>query len=142
MRKSPSDGQSFKAIRSENLVYVDKTKYLHELAARNGCCLLSRPCGFGKSLLLGAMRELLSGERGQFKGLWIDSSDYDFKKCPAVHLSMAGACDGAKTLEEGVMANLSLSAEENGLDPPMAESPGDMLIELAETLKSASGQPF
>jgi hypothetical protein len=34
------------------------------------------------------MKELFSGHRELFKGLWIDSSDYDFKPYPVIQLSM------------------------------------------------------
>ncbi|MDR0620482.1 MAG: AAA family ATPase, partial [Deltaproteobacteria bacterium] len=54
MRALPSDGQTFRKIRKNDLLYVDKTKYLYDIVKTEGCFFLSRPRRFGKSLLLGA----------------------------------------------------------------------------------------
>jgi hypothetical protein len=88
MLKLPAKGQNFTQIRKENLLYVDKTKYFYPIVTEGGCCFLSRPRRFGKSLLIGALEELFKGNRELFKGLWIDSSDYDFAKRPVVSLTM------------------------------------------------------
>jgi hypothetical protein len=89
MLQLPDSGQNFTEIRLGNFLYVDKTRYLYDIVKGGGCYFLSRPRRFGKSLLLGALEEILAGDRELFKGLWIDSSDHDFKKHTVIPLSMA-----------------------------------------------------
>ncbi len=43
---------SFKRIIEENFIYIDKTKYIYELTSKGLYYFLSRPRGFGKSLLI------------------------------------------------------------------------------------------
>ncbi|MBQ1735201.1 MAG: AAA family ATPase [Lachnospiraceae bacterium] len=50
-RKLPVGKQDFKEIRQKDMLYVDKTKYIWELAETGLSYLLSRPRRFGKSLL-------------------------------------------------------------------------------------------
>jgi hypothetical protein len=114
MRKLPSHGQDFVTIRKENLLYVDKTEYVYKLIRSMGCYFLSRPRRFGKSLLLGAMTEALKGNRELFEGLWLGSSDYDFKKYPVVKLTMTGSSDTSERLEATIMEELRAAAVSNG----------------------------
>jgi hypothetical protein len=88
MKDLPYSGQTFSKIIEDDLLYVDKTEYIYSLIKKGVCYFLSRPRRFGKSLLLSAMEELFQGKRELFRGLWIDSSDYDFKKRPILKLNM------------------------------------------------------
>ncbi|MDR2352069.1 MAG: AAA family ATPase, partial [Deltaproteobacteria bacterium] len=116
MQELPLEGQSFTIIRNDNLIYVDKTKYLYSISKKKGCYFLSRPRRFGKSLLLGSLNELLQGKRELFKGLWIDSSDYDFPKMPVVMLSMTGSFDSKAVLEQSIKIKLKSAAKIIGID--------------------------
>ncbi|MDR1607347.1 MAG: AAA family ATPase, partial [Deltaproteobacteria bacterium] len=141
MLKLPAQGQSFPQIREDNLLYVDKTKYFYPMLKKGGCYFLSRPRRFGKSLIIGALAELLKGNRELFKGLWIDSSDYDFKKYPVVTLNMVGEHKNEAALEASLINKLHGAAEENGLrlaDLDLAENstPGDILDRLVRKLCS------
>ncbi|MDR0621314.1 MAG: AAA family ATPase, partial [Deltaproteobacteria bacterium] len=140
MRALPSQGQPFDKIREKDLLYVDKTKYLYDIVRTEGCFFLSRPRRFGKSLLLGAAHELLQGNREYFKGLWIDSSDYDFKKYPVVHLDMLGNCDSTAALENNISEKLKVEAARIGLDKLTAVTLGGMLSEMVSTLNRTSGE--
>ncbi|MDR0621018.1 MAG: AAA family ATPase, partial [Deltaproteobacteria bacterium] len=140
MRALPSQGQSFRKIRENDLLYVDKTKYLYPILKKKGCYFLSRPRRFGKSLLLGAAHELLRGHREYFKGLWIDSSDYDFKPYPIVHLDMIGACGSTAALENSISETLRDEAARTGLDKLTAVTLGGMLREMVYALNRASGE--
>jgi hypothetical protein len=115
MLKLPVKGEDFEDIRKNNLLYVDKTKHLYNIASETGCYFLSRPRRFGKSLLIGALVKLLEGRRDLFKGLWIDSSDYDFKKRPVISLSMTGSCDTKDRLLGSIKSKLMTAAEDNDL---------------------------
>ncbi|MDR0356413.1 MAG: AAA family ATPase, partial [Deltaproteobacteria bacterium] len=86
--KELSDGiQSFRKIIKDNCLYADKTRYIYNLIRLQKPYFLSRPRRFGKSLLLDTMKEIFLGRRELFKGLWIDSSDYDWAPHPVIHLS-------------------------------------------------------
>jgi hypothetical protein len=141
MRALPTAGQSFPTIRNDNFLYVDKTEYIHKIIQTKGCLFLSRPRLFGKSLLLSAMAEVLKGERDLFKGLWIESSGYDFKKYPVVKLTMPGKLDTTQDLRKNIIDRLKRVAIFNGLNPIEDDSsPADTLINLVETLKNKSGE--
>ncbi|MDR2612022.1 MAG: AAA family ATPase, partial [Deltaproteobacteria bacterium] len=88
-RTLPIGKKDFRAIRERDYVYVDKTRIIHDLVQTDMAYFLSRPRRFGKSLLLSTMEHVFRGERGLFKGLWIDSSDYDWKPCPVIRLDMS-----------------------------------------------------
>lgn len=65
--------QSFKELRSNDCIYVDKTREIYNLASCNKYYFLSRPRRFGKSLLVSTLEEFFSGNRELFEGLAIDS---------------------------------------------------------------------
>ena len=78
-RMLPLGQQSFTAIRQRNLIYVDKTRYLYQLAMTSQPQLLTRPRRFGKSTLVSALEELFlhgvtpyDGHDSYFKGLEIE----------------------------------------------------------------------
>jgi hypothetical protein len=53
MKKLPIGRQIFEEIRSEELLYVDKTRYIYDILTGTGAkqFFLSRPRRFGKTLL-------------------------------------------------------------------------------------------
>lgn len=65
---------------------VDKTEHIYNLLADGGTYyFLSRPRRFGKSLLISTLKEMFSGNKELFKGLWI----YDkitWEKYPVIYL--------------------------------------------------------
>ncbi|QGU32977.1 ATP-binding protein [Thermochromatium tepidum] len=83
-----------KMIR-DGYVYVDKTRYVYEMASSGVYYFLSRPRRFGKTLFVDTLKEAFEGNRELFRGLWLyDHWDWD-KKYPVIHISFA----------EGQMAN-------------------------------------
>lgn len=90
MEKITKDTCAFEELINSNCVYVDKTKYLYELI-KDRCAyyFLTRPAGFGKSLSLSAIEAIFRGKRELFKDLYIDSTDYDWKEYPVVHLDFS-----------------------------------------------------
>ena len=65
--------QSFRELRSNGCIYVDKTADIYNLVSGTKYYFLSRPRRFGKSLLVSTLEEFFSGNREFFKGLAIDS---------------------------------------------------------------------
>ncbi len=81
---------SFDTLIQGGYLYVDKTKYLYNLIKKPGrYYFLSRPRRFGKSLTLSTLEAIFKGKRELFKGLYIDSTDYDWKKCPVIHINFS-----------------------------------------------------
>ena len=80
---------SFKSLRENDYLYIDKTKLLLDLVRGTRYNFLSRPRRFGKSLLVSTLKELFSGNRDLFKGLWIDTdSDYQWPVHPVVYIDI------------------------------------------------------
>jgi hypothetical protein len=81
--------QSFKILRENKYVYVDKTKDILKLIESGDIYFLSRPRRFGKSLLVSTLEELFKGSEELFKDLYIhDKWDWN-EKYPVISLSMA-----------------------------------------------------
>ena len=82
----------FRVMREKSYRYVDKTALLYPLVTRDGDAFffISRPRRFGKSLMLSTLECLFRGERELFKGLAIDTMDYDWKSYPILHFNFAG----------------------------------------------------
>ena len=71
IRRLPVGVQSFEDLREGGFVYVDKTKYIYELARRSKQYFLSRPRRFGKSLFLSTLKAYWEGKKELFEGLEI-----------------------------------------------------------------------
>jgi Predicted AAA-ATPase/PD-(D/E)XK nuclease superfamily len=81
--------QTFKKLREENRLYVDKTRYVHEIMNKGGCYFMSRPRRFGKSLFLSTLMELAEANRPLFEGTWIaDKWDWT-RKYAVIHLGFS-----------------------------------------------------
>lgn len=57
MQRLPIGEQSFRNLREENKVYVDKTRHIYDLLHTGKFLFLSRPRRFGKSLLTTTLQE-------------------------------------------------------------------------------------
>src|SRR3990167_11476471 len=89
MAKYPLGIQHFPKLREEGALYIDKTKCIYSLINSNSTAFLSRPRRFGKSLLVSTLEALFEGKRQYFSGLWIDSSDYEWKEFPVIRLDLS-----------------------------------------------------
>lgn len=88
--KYPVGIQTFEKVRVGGYVYVDKTEYIHRIVKAGGYFFLSRPRRFGKSLLLSTVEALFKGRRNLFRGLAIDSMEWDWEEYPVLHLDLSG----------------------------------------------------
>ncbi|ACU64067.1 ATP-binding protein [Chitinophaga pinensis] len=86
MRKYPIGLQDFRKIRKEGFLYVDKTQSIYKLIDSGNYYFLSRPRRFGKSLLLSTIKEIFSGNKELFEGLWIHDQWNWEQKHPVIHL--------------------------------------------------------
>lgn len=88
-RRYPIGQQNFRVLREKGSFYVDKTSYVEKIA-KNGIqyWFLARPRRFGKSLFLSTLEYFYKGERDIFKGLYIDSIDWDWQPYPVLRLDL------------------------------------------------------
>ncbi len=92
MTKYPIGIQSFRKMREEGYLYVDKTAYLHELVSQGAFYFLSRPRRFGKSLLVSTMENYFRGNRKLFRGLAIDRLEpEEWPRYTVLHLDLSRA---------------------------------------------------
>ena len=74
-RKLPIGVQSFKVLRNDRYLYVDKTMYLAQLVTSGRVYFLSRPRRFGKSLFLSTLAAYFLGQKELFKGLYLEKAE-------------------------------------------------------------------
>ena len=93
MQKIATDIQTFDELRKSGFTYVDKTEILWRIAneSRGKQFFIARPRHFGKSLAVTTFRALFKGKREFFKGLAIDSLEWDWTPLPVLHLTMNDA---------------------------------------------------
>jgi hypothetical protein len=96
MKKLPVGMQTFSELIEGGYLYVDKTRYIYDLFESGGkYYFLSRPRRFGKSLLVSTLKEIFSGNRELFKGLWIYDK-IEWEKHPVIHIDFSGLRYGSK----------------------------------------------
>ena len=90
MREITTDTSTFEYFRTKDLLYVDKTMYVHSLvrSAARRFFFLSRPRRFGKSLFCSTLHALFDGRKDLFEGLYIEDK-YSFEKFPVLHFNFA-----------------------------------------------------
>ena len=72
IRRLPIGVQSFEKLRQDGYIYVDKTRYVYNLAHSAGQYFLSRPRRFGKSLFLSTLAAYWEGRKELFEELAIE----------------------------------------------------------------------
>ncbi|MDE6741322.1 MAG: ATP-binding protein [Muribaculaceae bacterium] len=81
--------QDFKTLREDQALYVDKTSFVEKIvSSKSKYYFLARPRRFGKSLFLSTLRYFFEGRRELFKGLCIDSADWDWEVYPVLHIDL------------------------------------------------------
>jgi Predicted AAA-ATPase/PD-(D/E)XK nuclease superfamily len=87
MKNLPLGMQNLSEIREMNCIYVDKTRFVHQLVTTGKFYFFSRPRRFGKSLLISTLKSLYLGEKKLFDGLYIEDK-WDWSKTnPVIHFS-------------------------------------------------------
>lgn len=88
MKKLPIGIQTFEKMIDGEFLYVDKTRGIFEMITSGQYFFLSRPRRFGKSLLVSTLKEIFSGNKELFKGLWIYDK-IDWEKYPVIHIDFS-----------------------------------------------------
>ena len=128
MKRFPINISDFSTIIQEDYLYVDKTRSIYDLITQGKFYFLTRPCRFGKTLLLSTLKELFEGNRKLFKGLWIDSSNYIWDKHTVILLNFSSiASSSPEKLEQSLALDLQLQAKKLSYDLSDITNPGDKL---------------
>ena len=98
--------QDFRDLRERDMVYVDKTEHIHRLITEGSYYFFSRPRRFGKSLTVSTLKEIFSGSKELFKGLWIEDNWDWSKTSPVIHMSFARMSYQGLGLEKAIKLEL------------------------------------
>lgn len=99
--------QDFKTLREDNCLYVDKTSFIEKIAfSKTRYFFLARPRRFGKSLFLSALRYFFEGRRELFKGLQIDSADWNWEEYPVLRLDLNTERYAGPGILDGMLDNI------------------------------------
>ncbi len=141
MKNLPVGEQVFEKLRTNNLVYVDKTAYIHRLLTTSaGYVFFSRPRRFGKSLLLSTVKSIFEGKKELFNGLYIEDK-IDWEPHPVVMLDMTKDTASPATLKRGLASMVRTIGNFHQLEVDYdEESPATMLEQLISTLYQQTGK--
>ncbi|MCF0253414.1 MAG: AAA family ATPase [Duodenibacillus sp.] len=118
MRSLSLFNPTFSVVRERDQIYVDKSRFVYELAkVDHGQFFLARPRRFGKSLLVSTFESLFSSGTAQFKGLWIDGkwTDTTYK---VLHLDFSGfSVASLASFKTGAVRKFMRVAKRAGLLP-------------------------
>lgn len=139
--KYPIGVQSFEKIRTEGLLYVDKTRIMAQLIDECNYVFLSRPRRFGKSLLLSTIEAYFQGKRHLFEGLEISQYEDKWDTYPIFHfdLSKSEASDPSK-LEDYLWNQIHRYENLYGVTVSDCKSVGEAFGWLIEYVSQAVGK--
>ena len=117
-RRLPVGIQSFKVIREENYLYVDKSDIVWNLVnLGQKYNYLSRPRRFGKSVLVDTLEAYLQGRKDLFERLKIMEMEKEWKQYPVVRLDMSLAGSTAKAIQSYLSDAFSEYESTYGITP-------------------------
>jgi len=145
MKPIATDTYNFEQLITREYTYVDKTALLYPLVndSLGKQFFLSRPRRFGKSLLVSTFKSLFEGRRDLFKGLAIDSLDFEWKKYPVLHLDMGSMqAPNVEEFREKLIDQLQTQANTFAIDIKSSNVPSILFTHLCDALaaKSPYGQ--
>ncbi|MDE6342078.1 MAG: ATP-binding protein [Muribaculaceae bacterium] len=105
--------QDFKVLREGGALYIDKTFFIEKIVrSQSMYYFLARPRRFGKSLFLSALRYFFEGRRDLFKGLHIDTADWDWQPYPVLYIDLNTDRYAGPGMLDGVLDRLFREWEE------------------------------
>ena len=141
MTKYPIGIQSFKKLREDGYLYVDKTAWVHRLISNGGYYFLSRPRRFGKSLLISTLESYYLGRKELFKGLAMEKLETEWKVYPVLHLDLnIGKYDMPEALIERLVHHLSGWEKTYDLIPEASQSPATRFENIIKRAYEKTGQ--
>lgn len=138
----PIGQQDFKTLRVMDAFYVDKTPFIEKILNSNTqYYFLARPRRFGKSLFLSTLRYFFEGERDIFKGLHVDSIEYDWQKYPVLYLDLNGG-DYTNPENLDTAVGYMLSKWEDNYEIAMRENDAPTRFRnIIESIHEKTGKP-
>jgi len=138
----PIGEQDFRELRTDGCLYVDKTGFIRKIVeSREKYFFLSRPRRFGKSLFLSTLRYFFEGERNLFRGLDVDSSDWNWEKYPVIRLDLnTERYEGPGKLEATLDSRFNKWEEEYGVKEKTETLPA-RFRNIIEAAHSFTGKP-
>ncbi|XP_065204823.1 uncharacterized protein in vnfD 5'region-like [Planococcus citri] len=142
----PQRNHTWRTIRENNFLYIDKTPFLMKLLEKNRSVILTRPRGFGKTTFLDMMADFFRGKKDLFKGLAIDkvgnTKHYPWNKSetgeplpkwkefPVIHLNFAEISNfnTSKEFDDEYLFLLKRAAETYSVDGDENDFDLDKLI--------------
>lgn len=107
MLKLPLDLSTFRTLREQQYLYVDKTEHAYNMLTTGRRFFLARPRRFGKSLFVSTLKEILEGNKQLFEGLWISKSDYTWQPHGVILLDLSSlGINSSDTLKKGLLRAL------------------------------------
>ena len=148
IRKMPIGVQDFEKLILGGYVYVDKTKFVYQLAQGN-CYFLSRPRRFGKSLLLSTLKQYFLGNKDIFKGLAIEKLEEEnptsfdkvaWAKHPVIYIDLnSEKYDSLDSLKKALNRSLEPLENEYNLKPGN-ETLSGRFIKIIQTANKKAGR--
>jgi len=137
MQQLPIGIQTFKKIREDNLLYIDKTKDIKYLIETGDYYFISRPRRFGKSLLISTIAEIFRGNKKLFEGLYIYDK-IEWVEYPVIHISMSSLKGTAEinSIYESTLLMLKNISREYGVVLDKLDNPALMFGELIYKLSN------
>ncbi|MEE4356802.1 MAG: ATP-binding protein [Desulfococcaceae bacterium] len=142
LRKLPIDHSSFEIIREEDMLYVDKTFYIHEMLEEGRYFFMARPRRFGKSLMVSALKCFFGNRKELFDGLWIaENGDWEWAEYPVISFDFNEiGHDTAESFGTDLERNLLLTAQQYDLSLAEPSLKGKFR-ELVLALREKTGKP-
>lgn len=141
MKNLPIGIQNFAELIEGGYLYIDKTEEIYKLMERGGkYYFISRPRRFGKSLMISTLKEIFSGNKQLFKGLWIYDK-IDWQSFPVIHIDFLKI--NGKTpeiLEKSLVKRIRKIAGQLGVKLGPEGDYKDLFGELIEELAEKSSQ--
>ena len=139
-RKLPAGIQSFKTIREEGYLYVDKTDIVWYLVNRGQkFSYLSRPRRFGKSILVDTLQMYLEGRKDFFDGLKIMQLEEEWKQYPVVRLDLSRGGANAETLRSYLNLRFKEYEKKYKITPDPTAQLADRFDAIITTAHSQTG---
>ena len=134
----PLGRQDFRTLRRDGLRYVDKTEHLARVMGINKYLFLARPRRFGKSLSVTTLKELHSGDRELFDGLWAHEHwDFAAAHSTVIHLELSGLGYDALGVDAALRDFVHRTARRLGLSGHLSGA-RDLQAQFAALLEAAA----
>ena len=143
MKMLPIGIQSFRKLRENQCLYVDKTAILQKLIDNGSWYFLSRPRRFGKSLTLSTLEEMFKGSINLFKGLnaeeWVRQQSYSPSPVLRLDMSNLRAYSSGDELNNSIVKGLEDFIYFNDIKVPQESTSGGVLLRTIHVLYKQYG---